>query len=338
MEELEPDPPTPQLRPASFLALPSELRNTVYGMIIQEATISTSPPIWLTSLEVRAAFHYNIQISSKSVHHPKLRNPSNFIYTCKRVYAEFNSLLYSRIHSMQLSGDFLFGLSPTAAIFDMLARRPWIAQSVRTVNVDLKLDHVMPVIGGAAINYRVLRRHRWLGKRLRRAEVRVLRFETTERGKEWLPKGWVRSVIAPRGSLDRGLERMGLKGLAQKYESDFCSGEEGEGWKKGRERNTLPDLARLFLVFPVLERVDLETEHRYVLSLFPPLREVAESFKALDERGVGVSIVVKSGQTNPLVDMLSRNGMKRTDVRLDHALRDGKTIWRFCLSAGGMAG
>jgi hypothetical protein len=329
MEEPAPSP-TPQPPKSSFVQLPLELRNMVYDLLIEEAIIRTSPPLsglpqWQTPTFSRL-HKFDLQVSKKKITYPNLRLPSNLIYSCHQVHAEFSSLICSRIHHLILTGDFMMGLSSTAAIFDILARRPWIASSVRTVNVLLKLNHVLPVVGGVAVNTRVLEQHPWLDKRLKIAELQVRKFEMERFGVQWVPQGWWHVMKSRHWGLHWCLEKTGMKMRAEKSKAEV---------EEGHEHNTLPDLAKLFEAFPLLEKIDIETEHRHLLSLFPAPRDTAESFRALDERGVEVNVRVKHWQMQSFCNMLYRNGIERGTIRFGDNGDSGKVALSYETSLGG---
>ena len=258
---------------------------------------------------------FDLQISTKKVRYPNLRLPSNLIYTCHQINAEVSVLISSRIHHLKLTGDFMMGLSSTQAIFDILARRPWIADSIRTVNVVLKLNHVLPVPGGVAVNTSVLEQHPWLGERLEIAELRVRKFKIMDSGMQWVPQGWWQVMRVRQWGLKWCLETMGMKVQPPEPKVNV---------EEGREHNTLPDLARLFENFPLLEEIDIETEHRHLLSLFRTPRDTAESFRALDQRGVEVNILLRHWQMESFCNMLHRNGIERGTIKFEDERGNGK--------------
>jgi hypothetical protein len=220
------------------------------------------------------------------------------------------------------------GLSSTAAIFDILARRPWITHSIRTVNVLLKLNHVLPVIGGVAVNTSVLDHHPWLRDRLRIAELKVVKFEMGACGLRWVPDGWWR-VVQPRNWSLGWLKTLGVNlpvGTDVEKEDDV---------EDSHEHNTLPDLAKLFDTFPLLEKIDIETEHRNLLSLFPAPTDTAESFRALDERGVEVNILVKHWQIHSFCNMLYQNGAERGTIRFGNGTSKGRIALSYETQPGG---
>jgi hypothetical protein len=319
-----------ELPPASFLQLPLELRNIIYDLLIQEAIIENSPPLsglaqWQTPTFTRP-HKFDLQISTKKVRYPNLHLPTNLIYTCHQINAEFNVLISSRVHHLKLTGDFMMGLSSTQAIFDILARRPWIAGSIRTVNVLLKLNHVLPVLGGVAVNTRVLEQHPWLGERLQIAELKIRKFEMKGCGMQWVPRGGWQVMRTRHWSLNWCLETMGIKMRVL---------DERNKVEEGHEHNTLPDLARLFETFPLLEKIDIETEHRHLLSLFPAPRDTAESFRALDQRGVEVNILLKHWQMESFCNMLHRNGIERGTIRFGDHWGNGKVALSYETLHGG---
>lgn len=207
------------------------------------------------------------------------------------------------------------GLSSTTAIFDMLARRPWIADSIRTVNVVLKLDHVLPVIGGVAVNTSVLLQYPWLGERLKIAELKVRKFEMKGFGMQWAPQGWWQVMRARHWSVHWCLNKIGMKIRVHEPKVEV---------EERLEHNTLPDLAKLFEKFPLLEKIDIETEHRHLLSLFPAPRDTAESFRALDERGVEINVLVKHWQMDSFCNMLYQNGIERGTIKFGDGRDSGK--------------
>lgn len=309
----------PQAPTASFLQLPLELRNIVYDLLIEEAMVATSSPCgglphWQTPTFSRTHI-FDLQISTRKIRYPNLRLPSNLIYACHQIHAEFSTMVCSRIHHLKLTGDFMLGLSSTAAIFDILERRPWIANSIRSVNVLLKFNHVLPVLGGVAVNTSVLEQHPWLGERLKIAELRVRKFEMGGCGMQWVPQGWWQEMTARHWGLHWCLETFGVK---------MPIGKQPDDAQEGHEHNTLPDLAKLFETFPLLEKIDIETEHRHLLSLFPAPRDTAESFRALEERGIEVNVLLKQWQMESFCNMLYRNGIERGTIRFGDYFTRGK--------------
>jgi hypothetical protein len=310
---------------SSFTDLPLELRDMIYNLLIEEALVSTSPPLsglpqWQTPTFSRA-HKFDLQISTKRVTHPNLHLPSNLIYTCHQINAEMNTLICSRIHHLKLTGDFTMGLSSTEAIFDILERRPWIANATRTVNIVLKLDYVLSFFRGVAVKSSVLEQHPWLGKRLKIAELKVKTFEMGECGMAWRPYGFWQVLRAPGSKLNWCLEALGLKSRPEQK-----TGEEEEAVEAGQEHNTLPDLAKLFEAFPLLEKIDIETEHRHLLSLFPAPKDTAESFLKLDERGVEVNVLVKHWQMQSFSNMLYRNGMEKGTIRFGNGRNESGKV------------
>jgi hypothetical protein len=317
-----PQPPASQQAGSSFTLLPLELRDMIYDLLIDEAIVETSSPLsglpqWQTPTFSRA-HNFDLQISTKRVTHPNLRLPSNLIYTCHQMNAEMNTLICSRIHHLKLTGDFMMGLSSTEAIFDILERRPWISQTTRTVNIVLKLAHVLPLLGGVAVNSSVLEQHPWLGERLKIAELKVRQFEMRDCGMAWQSQRFWPIVRFRDWSLGWYLEVLGMRTKVEPKMEDL------EVVETGQERNTLPDLARLFESFPLLEKIDIETEHRHLLSLFPAPRETAESFQMLDERGIEVNVLVKNWQMQSFCNMLYRNGIEKGRISFGNENGSGK--------------
>lgn len=307
----------------SFTHLPLELRDMIYNLLIEEAIVSTSPPLsglpqWQSPTFSRA-HKFDLQVSAKRVTHPNLRLPSNLIYTCHQINAEMSTLICSRIHHLKLTGDFMMGLSSTEAIFNILERRPWIANATKTVNIVLKLDHVLSFFGGVAVKSSVLEQYPWLGKRLRIAELKVKKFEMEQCGMAWRPHGFWQ-LLQAKGWVFHAC----LKALRLEQKADEKIWEEDEAAEVAQEHNTLPDLAKLFEAFPKLEKIDIETEHRHLLSLFPAPRDTAESFLKLDERGVEVNILVKSWQMQSFCNMLYRNGIEKGTIHFGSGAGSGK--------------
>jgi hypothetical protein len=285
----------------------------IYSLLIREAIVETSPPLgglptWQTPTFSRP-HHFDLQISTKRVTHPNLRLPSNLIYACHQINAEMNTLICSRIHHLKLTGDFMMGLSSTRAIFDILDRRPWIARATRTVNVMLKLDHVLPLSCGVAVNSRVLEQHPWLDERLKIAELKVKKFDMNGFGMVGKPQRFWQVMKVREWCLSWWLECLGMESKREEKMDDLGVVE------AGHEHNTLPDLARLFETFPLLEKIDIETEHRHLLSLFPASRAAADSFQKLDKRGVEVNVLVKYWQMQSFCNMLYRNGIERGTIQ-----------------------
>jgi hypothetical protein len=279
----------------SFLDLPMELRITIYELLIQSSIVQA--PLGKHSLFVRR-HPFDLEITTTKVRHCNLRRPSNLIYTCRQIQAELSALIYPKLPQINLIGDFLLGLEPTNAIFDILERRPWVRENARTVNITLESNHILSFHAGVAVNDIVLNEHPWLSQRLRVDNLKMRTYVMKPLGVTWVPRNrtWWQTMKAEVGA------RFG-----------------GENSDNGHD--TFFHLAQLFKSFPLVEKIVIETEHRDLLALFPAPRETAESFRELGERGVEINILLKKWQIRSFHNMLFRNGIQRDTFQLDNGGR-----------------
>jgi len=195
---------------------------------------------------------------------------------------------------LKLIGDFLLGLEPTNAIFDIVERRPWVRENTRTVNITLESNHILSFHAGVAVNDTVLNEYPWLSQRLRVEKLKMRAYVMKPLGVTWVPRNrtWWQTMKAEVGA-----------------RFDQESSDTGH--------DTLSHVAQLFKSFPLVEKIVIETEHRDLLALFPAPRDTAESFRELGERGIEIIILLKSWQIRSFHNMLYRNGIERNTFQLD---------------------
>jgi hypothetical protein len=275
----------------SFLDLPMELRIIIYELLIQSSVIHAPPgkPSWFVRRHP-----FDLEINTTKVRHFYHRCPSNLIYTCRQIQAELSALIYPKMPSLKLSGDFLLGLEPTTAIFDILQRRPWVSENTRTVNIVLESNHILSFHAGVAVNDIVLKKYPWISQRLRVENLKMSTYVMKPLGVTWVPRTrtWWQTMKAEVGA---------------RFDQE----------NSDNGHDTLSHLAQLFKSFPLLEKVVIETNHRHLLALFPAPRDTAESFRELDERGVEVEILLKDWQIRTFHNMLYRNGVRRDSFQLE---------------------
>jgi hypothetical protein len=296
--------------PASgFLHLPLEIRNMIYELLLQSSiverpvdlTFNYSTRLWENPL--LDTHQFDLSITTTKVSFPNLRLPSNVIYANRQTYDELSTLIYSKIRHLKLTGDFLLGLAPTQAIFDMLERRPWVHSFTRSVTIVLKFNHVLPLMDSVAVNSDVADLHPWLCSRLRIAELSVRRYDMwgdfrIQKPETWIQRYLLRKLGLGKQSLDYLLSWLHISPIAAKP-----------------EHNTLPDLAKLFETFPLLEKIDIQTDHCVLLSLFPAPKETASSFLPLHQNGVEVNILLRNWQVSQFCSMLYRNGVETGSIQ-----------------------
>jgi hypothetical protein len=275
----------------SFLDLPMELRIIIYELLIESSIIH--PPLSKSFWYVRR-HPFDLEITTTKVRHCNLRRPSNLIYTCRQIQAELSALIYPKMPNIKLIGDFLLGLEPTNAIFDILERRPWVRENTRTVNITLETSHILTLHAGVAVNDIVLNEYPWLSQRLRVENLKMRTYVMKPLGVTWVPRSrtWWQTMKAKVGT------RFDQENLDDGHD-------------------TLFDLAQLFRSFPLVEKIVIETENRDLLALFPAPRDAAESFRELGERGVEIIILVTSWQIRSFHNMLYRNGIQKDTFQLD---------------------
>jgi hypothetical protein len=303
----EAENPSPQ--PASpVLRLPLEIRNMIYELLINSSIITR--PIDLTfDYKTRLydnpwinTHQFDLSITTAKVKFQNLRLPSNMLYANHQTYNEMNTLIYSKVQHLKLTGDFLLGLAPTEAIFRLLERRPWIHASTKSVTIVLKFSHIVPLNGGVAINAAVAEKYPWLCSRLQIAELNVQKFDMHNGLMLPKPQSWIRRYLFRK----LGVGKRTLDGIV--------------GWlhpalkPMSNEHNTLPDLARLFEQFPLLEKIDIQTDHCILLSLFPAPKETASTFLPLHIRGVEVNVLLHNWQVSQFCSMLYRNGVEKGNI------------------------
>lgn len=299
----------PRHAASPFLHFPLEIRNMIYEFLIRDAIITRtaernlnlSTRLWDRPLIKTPQF--DINITTKKVSFPNLRLPSNLVYTNAQIYEEMSILIYSKTHHLKVSGDFLLGLTSTTAIFEILERRPWICDSTRSVTIDLKFNHILPLLGGnVAISDEIAEKFPWLCTRLRIAELSVQKFALGDRRRAKKPESWIQRMLCALG-------------LGKQMVEELLSGLHLSQKAMSTEHNTLPDLARLFETFPMLEKIDIQTDHCVLLSLFPAPKETASSFLPLTHRGVEVNVLLHNWQIGAFCSMLYRNGVETGTIK-----------------------
>jgi hypothetical protein len=275
----------------SFLDLPMELRIIIYELLIESSIIH--PPPNKSFWYVRP-HPFDLEITTTKVRHTNLRRPSNLIYTCRQIQAELSALIYPKMSNIKLIGDFVLGLEPTNAIFDILERRPWVRDNARAVNITLESSHIISLHAGVAVNGIILNENTWLSQRLRVENSSMRTYVMKPRGVTWVPRSrtWWQTMKAKVGAI-------------------FDQENSNYG------HNTLSDMAQLLKSFPLVEKIVIETTHRNMLALFPAPRDTAESFRELGERGVEIDILVTSWQIRSFHNMLYRNGIQRSTFQVD---------------------
>jgi hypothetical protein len=156
-----------------FLSLPIEIRNMIYEPFIESAIIQSRPPLYGISTWQTPSFNYSHKLDLhikrnklifRNIHSQKIYP----LFTANRqIHDEISALIFSHIHHIKITGDFLFGLAPTQPIFDMLERRPWLQKYVRSVCVELTICGIHNACSGSEIDEDVIARHPFLSDRLR---------------------------------------------------------------------------------------------------------------------------------------------------------------------------
>lgn len=291
---------------SKFLSLPLEVRIIIYEDLIRSSIVDRKVrTVYNYSTSSSEApridpHHFDLSITTTRVSFLNLRRPSNVMFANRQTYDEMSALIYSRIRHLKLTGDFLLGLTPTAAIFRILERRPWIQTSTRSVTIVLKFDHVFPLVDGVAVNSAVAEQYPWLCSHLRLAELNVRKFNAQDRtikSDSWFHQYLLRKMTLGRQSLERVFPWL-----------------QRPSTSPSNEHNTLPDLAKLFETFPLLEKIDIQSDNRILFSLFQAPKETALSFLPLHTRGVEVNVLLHDWQVSQFCSMLYRNGVETGSI------------------------
>ena len=177
------------------------------------------------------------------------------------------------------------------------------------------------------MNRTVLEQRPWLEERLNIAELKVYSFEMKASGKQLAPQGWWQVIRSKDWLLKWFLGTIGVKMPVAVIEREPNA-------EEGHEHNTLPDLARLFETFPQLEKIDIETEHGNLLSLFPASKVTPESFRELDNQRVEVNVLVKHWQMYSFSNMLYRNGIEEGTLQFGDESAHGRVALSYEIRPG----
>lgn len=303
-----------------FLSLPIEIRNMIYKPFIKSAIVQSRPPLYGISTWQTPSFNYahklDLHVKRDKLIFRNMRFQNIYpLFTANRqIHDEISALIFSHIQHIKISGDFILGLAPTQPIFDMLERRPWLQRHVRSVCVELKLCGIHETCSGPGIDENVIAKHPLLSDRLRDIwDVTQLPFRLQlPFGMHYAKVKGLRNCV----SLFLYLGNMGYEALRRRRDSIL----EKLLLRKSHspEHNTLSDLAKILESFSQLEKVDFETEHHQLISLFPSPVATAMAFSPLLERGVEINVLLRKWQLHQWADVFDRNGLDRTKLTFWH--------------------
>ena len=256
--------------PFPFLLLPTELRQSVYDLLIAESILAF--PRWGTIYEswpvTPAKDNLALEITTSNTFLKSFRLESDLIYTNRQIYAEFSDHIYKQVRHLRITGDFLMGVRSTQEILDSITSRPWICANVRTIRLVIAVyrdrrqsDRFWDDVDEDQ-EYPWIRRH----------------FQAARESLAGVPP-YPQQLIWPSDPNNQQPRDMGLRAV-----------------RSERPLNTLPDLARLLDAFPLLERLDIELDDKSVYMLWPNPRDSLRSLEPLPAKGIEFNMVLRGLQ------------------------------------------
>jgi hypothetical protein len=235
------------------------------------------------------------------------RLESQLIYSNRQIHAEFTTLLYTHIHALRLTSDFLttlpLALSPCASILRSLHSRPWLSKiaNIRTVRLVVRVHPDVHDTATFWSNPEIYRKYPALMTRLRKAELALK--EKMDRTEEPF---W--PIIPPR-------PRRGTPVSHAQYAASISQ-------PVFEPKSMLPELVKVFENFPALERVEIEPDVPGVLMLYPDPFESLRCLEALSKKGVEVCLVLREWERWLFFAILELLGMKKDEV-------EGVKLWDY---------
>jgi hypothetical protein len=298
-----------------FFLLPLEIRNMIYETFIEDSMIQYRPPLYgITSWQTPSfnyAHKFDLHIRGNKVifRNMQFQNIYPLFTANRRIHNEVCDLLYSRIHHIRITGDFLLGLAPTQPILDMMERRPWLRHYVKTICIDLSLCGIHAGCNGCSIEEEAIANHPILSDRLQIVQeqdsfARLLPNITKERNCSSLFVSVGNSGLACLRQLAIRIRRMIVP------KKSVPSG-----------HNSLPTLAKVLQCYTRLEKIDMETVHKQLISLSPSPQEIARAFEPLPNT-VEVNMLLKKWQLWHWANLSRRNGLNSRNLEFWHEYGD----------------
>lgn len=273
-----------------FLLLPTELRQSVYDLLISESILAF--PRWGTIYEswpvAPAKDNLALEITTSNTFLKSFRLENSLIYTNRQIYAEFRDHIYKQVRYLKITGDFLMGVKSTQKILDSITSRPWICAHVRTIRLLVAVHRDRKQNDGFWDDVDEDQEYPWIRQHFQAARESLAPVPPYPQQRVW-----------PSDPNNRELRDMGLRAV-----------------RSERPRNTLPDLARLLEAFPLLERLDIELDEKSVYMLWPNPMDSLRSLESLHAKEIEFNVVLRGQQRAVFLAIMVQLGFDETQAVL----------------------
>ena len=273
-----------------FLLLPTELRELVYDLLISESILAF--PRWGAIYEswpvAPAKDNLALEITTSNTFLKSFRLESSLIYTNWQIYAEFSDHMYKQVRHLRITGDFLMGVKSTQEILDSITSRPWICANVRAIRLVIALNRDPTQNHLFWDDVDEDQEYPWIRRHFRAAQESLAGVPPHPQQRIW-----------PSDPNNQQPRDMGLRAV-----------------RREQPLNTLPDLARLLEVFPLLQRLDIELDDKSVYMLWPNPMDSLRSLAPLHAKEIEFNVVLRGRERAVFLAIMVQLGFDENQALL----------------------